>query len=479
MFVYIWPVLFSQISQLYGMRSIDLRYFMIFSFFLIPAFWVIDIFLFNLEELLWSWKLFEYIQFCNERFKNRSRRWIGLDDTINEELPADLRALDQMCLSVQYFMLGSLHAVGIVLSVLGYMLVLHRGHNIFGDSMVIPIFMIFLVAYDIGKRFVFRIADRWRIWMVEGELDFVEVYDEGPGSRKTGSLPEGMAAVDASIADCIEDTFAAGYTEDHLIKLLSEAAAYVPPGMSIHIMSMGANGGGACASGTGSGGIAHRDDPPEYRAPTDFAGLPPGHAAAPPGTCVGNPFATPYPPGSFVGQIHLVPIGTNLPGCDLNDKALWQSCAKNVPPPPTVLHRGMQHVSTTEEGETFGEFISAFRREMREARQHDARATRYVPSSAAAFPYTQRPMVTNCMTEVLAQPAQFLTGVVDDEEEDDYDYWPNFGLGVAQDDHADAASTTTTTSTTDEGSTLLTCRSTDEDSQDNLWPIELVVGHDR
>ena len=80
---------------------------------------------------------------------------------------------------------------------------------------------------------------------------------------------------------------------------------------------------------------------------------------------------------------------------------------------------------------------------------------------------------------MLAQPAQFLTGVVDDEEEDDYDYWPNFGLGVAQDDHADAASTTTTTSTTDEGSTLLTCRSTDEDSQDNLWPIELVVGHDR
>ena len=24
------------------------------------AFWVVDIFLFNLEELLWSWKLFEY-----------------------------------------------------------------------------------------------------------------------------------------------------------------------------------------------------------------------------------------------------------------------------------------------------------------------------------------------------------------------------------------------------------------------------------
>ena len=83
------------------MRSNDLVFFMYFSFFLVPALYVVDIFLFNLNELLWNWKLFEYIQFCNERFANRSRRWIGLDNTINEELPPDLRALDQMCLSVQ------------------------------------------------------------------------------------------------------------------------------------------------------------------------------------------------------------------------------------------------------------------------------------------------------------------------------------------------------------------------------------------
>lgn len=108
-------------------------------------------------------QLFEYIQFCQERFKNRSRRWVGLDTTINEELPPDLRALDQMCLSVQFFMLGSLHASGIVMAVLGcgklrarrlhtnsrlqpsalrYMLVLHKSHNIFGDPMVMPIFFV-------------------------------------------------------------------------------------------------------------------------------------------------------------------------------------------------------------------------------------------------------------------------------------------------------------------------------------------------
>ena len=225
-----------------------------FSFFLIPAFWVVDIFLFNLEELLWSWKLFEYIQFCQERFRNRSRRWVGLDDTINEELPPDLRALDQMCLSVQFYMLGSLHASGIVLAVLGYMLVLHKNHNIFGDPMVVPIFAFILITFNIGKKVAFRIADRMQIWMVEGENDYEEVYDEGPGSRNTGALPPGMAAVDAVLADCIEDAFAAGYTDDTLAKLLAEATLAIPPGMSIQ--AAGAGGPSPPHVSTDSGQVA-------------------------------------------------------------------------------------------------------------------------------------------------------------------------------------------------------------------------------
>lgn len=127
-----------EITKLYGMRPSDLIFFMLFSFIMIPALWVVDVFLFNLLELLYNWKLFEYISFCNERFKNRSQRWVGLDTTVNEELPPDLRSMDQMCLSVQFYLLGALHATGLVLAVLGYMLVLHKEHNMFGDIMVRP-----------------------------------------------------------------------------------------------------------------------------------------------------------------------------------------------------------------------------------------------------------------------------------------------------------------------------------------------------
>ena len=56
------------------------------------------------------------------------------------------------CLSVQFFMLGSLHASGIVMAVLGYMMVLHKGHNIFGDPWVIPIFAFILISFNLGKK---------------------------------------------------------------------------------------------------------------------------------------------------------------------------------------------------------------------------------------------------------------------------------------------------------------------------------------
>jgi hypothetical protein len=108
-----------------------------FSIVMIPALWVVDIFLHNALELIWNWKLFEYIEFCTERFRNRTRRWVGLDTAVNEELPPDLRSLDQMCFSTQFYFLGSLHAVGIVMAVLGYLLVLHQNHNMCALSMPI------------------------------------------------------------------------------------------------------------------------------------------------------------------------------------------------------------------------------------------------------------------------------------------------------------------------------------------------------
>ena len=74
---------------------------------------------------------------------------------------------------------------------------------------------------------------------------------------------------------------------------------------------------------------------------------------------------------------------------------------------------------------------------------------------------------------------QFSQEPVDDDkgdghDDDDYDYWPDFGLGVAQDDVQEALSFSTTSTT--EGPTGSDSQDDNDDSQDDLWPIELVVG---
>ena len=92
---------------------------------------------------------------------------------INEQLPPDLRALDQMCLSIQFFLLGALHASGIVMTVLGYMLVLHKDHNVFGDPVVIPIFSLMFLLLNLGKRVIFKFADRFHVFEIEWDAEAI------------------------------------------------------------------------------------------------------------------------------------------------------------------------------------------------------------------------------------------------------------------------------------------------------------------
>jgi hypothetical protein len=474
-----------EVSKYYGIRSTDLVYFLLFSAFLVPALWVIDIFLFNLQELLWNWKLFEYIQFCNERFANRTRRWVGLDNTINEELPPDLRALDQMCLSVQFYLLGSLHCSGIVFAVLGYMLVLHQEHNLFGDPVVIPLFLVVSLFLTVSKIAAMKIADRFKIWMVEGEYEYVEVYDEGPGSRKAGALPPGMAAIDVAVAECIEDTFAAGYTEDHLIKLLMEAAAYVPAGMSIQAMGVGSSeSGGAVVAGSthdsqlGRGAFSTPASicPTDSRACSCSSACIPSH---PGGLSVGElPFSGPRIAASFQKEQGLLLGEPNTTTrMSLNDTMGPGISALGAVAPAGHIPGRLPHLGTIpsaplhsvpEGGETFSDFIHLFRKEMRLAKEHESRATKFVQSRAVHT-------ITDVGGSVADTHAVVYPFVREShyEEDDDYDYWPDFGLGVAQDDGQEGLSISTTSTT--EGSTSEQRHDSSEVEED-LWPIELVVG---
>jgi len=106
--------------------------------------------------------------------------------------------------------------------------VLHQEHNLFGDPTAIPLFLGVSLFLGFAKRAAVRVADRFQVWMVEGEYEYVEVYDEGPGSRKAGALPPGMAAVRQN-SFCKMPRTAAGLTR-HLTYIAKQTFVFISGG---------------------------------------------------------------------------------------------------------------------------------------------------------------------------------------------------------------------------------------------------------
>lgn len=165
-----------------------------------------------------------------------------------------------MCFSAQFYFMASLQAFGIMISVFGNLLVERSEYNMFRDPGVFIIAPSLLVGSKFYRKGIFKIVDRYKIWWVEGEKDVEIEYDDGPGSRGRGDLPEGMAAVDEDVATAIEDAYNVGYSVEQLVRAI-EDLAYIPPGSAIQGASLGAQiQSGATAPS--AGGFAGVNIPP-------------------------------------------------------------------------------------------------------------------------------------------------------------------------------------------------------------------------
>jgi hypothetical protein len=149
----------------------------------------------------------------------------------------------------------------------------------------------------------------------------------------------------------------------------------------------------------------------------------------------------------------------------------------HFPPPQGELTDTLPHAS--DEGQGFSQFISLFRKEMSMMQHQESRAAQFIPSIAAVsqMDATQKEAGDDIFFNNLHSPLGDGTEDRDDKPEDDYDYWPDFGLGIAQDERQSAMNfLSTSTTTTEEDSTPPTeDDESQDDSQDDLWPIELIM----
>lgn len=155
----------TEIADMYGIKESDMKHYLSFSIIIIPFQITADIFIHGSLELFHGWKIQEYLMFCKYRFHQREYAWRGFErNTLDECIEEDLRTIDHLCFSGQYYMILFLHTAGIIYFVLGSEMIIRSEYNPFGDPATLLIVSCVFLASGIVKFSLLWIALKINVW---------------------------------------------------------------------------------------------------------------------------------------------------------------------------------------------------------------------------------------------------------------------------------------------------------------------------
>lgn len=162
----------TQIPSNYDIRSNDLIYYLLFSIIIILFQMTVDVFLLNVQEIFHGWPIYAYMEFAKHRFANRTVRWKGHDNRLDETLNPALQSIDQLCFSSQFYFVNGFFAYGLIFVILGITMLLRQAetYNPFSDPLT-PVVIAFVVftALVMGRTFV-MLADTFGLWNVSASV---------------------------------------------------------------------------------------------------------------------------------------------------------------------------------------------------------------------------------------------------------------------------------------------------------------------
>jgi hypothetical protein len=155
----------TEMADMYGIKESDMKHYLSFSIVIIPFQITADIFIHGSLELFHGWKIQEYLMFCKYRFQQREYAWRAFErNTLDECIEEDLRTIDHLCFSGQYYMILFLHTTGIIYFVLGSEMILRSKYNPFGDPATLLIISSVFLASGFVKFFLLWIALKLNLW---------------------------------------------------------------------------------------------------------------------------------------------------------------------------------------------------------------------------------------------------------------------------------------------------------------------------
>lgn len=148
-------------------RSNDMTYYLLFAFVIVFFQFCADTIIHNVLEVMYRWKIYDYLVYTRYRFLQRETRWKGMEESLDECIDENMRTLDQMCFSSQYYLILTVAVTGMMLFALSIEIMLRVQYNLFQDpatGIVILVILVFckLIVY-LSKKF----ADYMGIWLIK------------------------------------------------------------------------------------------------------------------------------------------------------------------------------------------------------------------------------------------------------------------------------------------------------------------------
>ena len=200
---------------------------------IIPFQIVMDIFIFNIQELFHGWKVYEYMKYARYRFNNRTARWKGLEKTFDESIDYSLRTVDQMCFSSQFYFILGIGGSGSFLFVLAISMMLRAKYNMFEDILFGLVVAIILGLCVIGRKVFLTIADVIGLWKISAsQMDDGMIHEEDlptdfrsfDRAKDLDEDTERSGRGEFSMADLTTDTFRRKFLEHNRMWLIDQLA---------------------------------------------------------------------------------------------------------------------------------------------------------------------------------------------------------------------------------------------------------------
>ena len=189
----------SEMASRYNINQHDLLYYCLFAFYMIPWMSIVDSLVLSSQELLYGWRMHDYLSFQRWRFENRINKW-NLRSQKDDSVLRSLQNMDLLCFSSQYYFILTLISIGFGTNMLGLTICLRKKYNFLADPVFPLIVTIVILLCEVVTRLCILVSNNeidfiywngiWRVTEGKGVMDDVIAAKLAIGEGRQEDLEE-------------------------------------------------------------------------------------------------------------------------------------------------------------------------------------------------------------------------------------------------------------------------------------------------